>query len=125
VEWRRVRPGCVSDPEEEPQMTTGDETTAAADRILARHRVCAVVGASPNPQRPSHRVVGVLLRNGYTVVPVNPSGRDVWGLTTYPDLASIPHPVEVVDVFRRSEAAGGHVDEAIAIGHRPCGCSSA
>lgn len=93
-----------------------DEMTEVADRILEHYRVFAVVGASPNPGRPSHGVMGVLQRSGYTVVPVNPHGRDVWGLTPYPDLASIPHPVDVVDIFRRSDAAGAHVDEAIAIG---------
>lgn len=97
-------------------MTTSDEMTAAAHRILDRYHTFAVVGASPSPRRPSHGVMGVLQRRGYTVVPVNPLAREVGGLTAYPDLASVPEPVEVVDIFRRSEAAGAHVDEAIAVG---------
>lgn len=93
-----------------------DETTATADRILDRYRTFAVVGASPSPGRASHGVMGVLQRHGYTVVPVNPHVAEVRGLPCYPDLASVPDPVEVVDIFRRSDAAGAHVDEAIAIG---------
>jgi uncharacterized protein len=97
-------------------VRTADETTAAADRILDRYTTFAVVGASPNPGRPSHGVMGVLERHGYTVIPVNPNATEVRGRTAYPDLAAVPGPVEVVDIFRRSEAAGAHVDEAIAIG---------
>lgn len=97
-------------------MPTSRETTAAADRILDRCRTFAVVGASPSQGRPSHGVMGVLGRHGYTVVPVNPRATEVLGLPCYPDLSSIPRPVDVVDIFRRSEAAGAHVDEAIAIG---------
>lgn len=97
-------------------MTTSHETTATADRILDRYRSFAVVGASANPGRPCHGVMGVLQRHGYTVIPVNPHEEVVRGLRCHPDLAAIPEPVEVVDIFRRSEAAGAHVDEAIAIG---------
>ncbi|HVM14641.1 MAG TPA: CoA-binding protein [Egibacteraceae bacterium] len=97
-------------------MTTPDVTTAAVDRILDRYRTFAVVGASPRQERPSYGVIGVLQRHGYRVVPVTPNAAEVRGLTTYPDLASIPGPVEVVDIFRRSAAAGAHVDEAIAVG---------
>jgi uncharacterized protein len=93
-----------------------DETTAAADRILDRYRTFAVVGASPNPSRASDGVLGVLERYGYTVVPVNPNASEVRDRRCYPDLGSVPEPVEVVDIFRRSDAAGAHVDEAIAIG---------
>lgn len=97
-------------------MSNPDETTAAADRILERYRTFAVVGASPNPGRPSHGVMGTLQRHGYSVVPVNPNATEVRGVPCYPDLASIAEPVDVVDIFRRSEHAGAHVDEAIAIG---------
>ena len=95
-----------------------DDVTAAADRILDRSRTFAVVGASPRPDRPSYGVMGVLQRHGYTVIPVNPSVSEVRGLEAYPDLASVPAPVDVVDIFRRPEAAGAHVDEAIAVGAR-------
>ncbi len=96
--------------------STVDATTLAADRVLDRYRSFAVVGASPNSERSSHGVMGVLQRHGYTVIPVNPNAPEVRGLRCYPDLASITEPVDVVDIFRRSEAAGAHVDEAIAMG---------
>lgn len=87
-------------------------------RILTSYRVWAVVGCSPDPSRPSHGVARFLRAHGYRVIPVNPTCDSLWGETCHPDLASIPRDegVEVVDVFRRSEFAGGHVEEALAIG---------
>lgn len=98
--------------------TTPTAVTATADRILDRYETFAVVGASPDPERPSHRVIAVLLDHGYRVIPVNPNADEVRGMRCYPDLASIPDDlnVEVVDIFRRPEEAGRHVDEATAIG---------
>jgi len=95
-----------------------DDPTTTARRILDRARTFAVVGASDRPHRPSHGVIGTLLSHGYTVVPVTPNADEVHGLHTYPDLASIPSDIEVdvVDIFRRSDRAGQHVDEAIEIG---------
>lgn len=85
-------------------------------QILKRWRVIAVVGLSPDPARPSHSVASLLKRRGYTIVPVNPRIREVLGEKAYPDLRSIPFPVEIVDIFRRSELVGPIVDDAIAIG---------
>ena len=96
---------------------------AAIEQILRNLRVWAVVGCSSNPIRPSHSVTGTLLRHGFEVLPVNPRERDVYGLEAYPDLATAAEaaniegrPIEVVDIFRRADLAGVHVDEAIAIG---------
>lgn len=93
--------------------------------VLSDLRTWAVVGCSANPGRPSHRVSRYLLSQGYRVIPVNPSELEVHGLPAYPDLASAAdaarragHPIEVVDIFRRADQAGAHVDEAIAIGAR-------
>lgn len=99
-------------------MDTDHEATALAHRILGRSRTFAVVGASPRPNRPSNGVMRVLVDHGYTVIPVRPHVDGILGLPTYPDLASIPDDiqVDVVDIFRRSEFAGAHVDEAIAVG---------
>lgn len=101
--------------QEFPQVSTSDEV-APVDRILGRYRTFAVVGASPAQDRPSYGVMSVLQRHGYVVIPVNPHVTEILGASCYPDLASIPAPVDVVDIFRRSELAGAHVDEAIAIG---------
>lgn len=86
--------------------------------ILTGTRTWAVVGCSPEPSRDSHRVAGVLQRSGYRVVPVNPHADEILGERCYPTLSEIPaeEGVEVIDLFRRSEAVGSHVDEAIAIG---------
>ncbi len=99
-----------------------DEVVSASleQRILARSHTFAVVGASPRPHRPSHGVMRVLLQHGYRVIPVRPGVDEILGLPTYPSIAEIPPEidVDVVDVFRRSEYAGAHVDEAIARGAR-------
>jgi len=95
-----------------------DNTTAVARRILEGARTFAVVGASPRSSRPSNGVMQTLIANGYEVIPVTPNADEVVGRQTYPDLASIPDDIDidVVDIFRRPEAAGAHVDEAIARG---------
>jgi len=86
-----------------------------ADRILASARTIAVVGLSPDPRRPSHGVARYLQRVGYRIVPVNPMVAEVLGERAYPSLRDLPQPVDVVDVFRRSEFVGPIVDDAIAI----------
>jgi uncharacterized protein len=78
----------------------------------------AVVGCSPMPSRPSHDVARFLLDRGYDVVPVNPNAAEILGRPCHPSLRDVPGRVDVVDIFRRSEHAGAHVDEAIAAGAR-------
>ena len=89
-----------------------------AEAILRRFRRIAVVGISDRPERPSHYVSRYLLDAGYDVAAVNPLLRSVLGLPCHPDLRAVPPPIEVVDVFRRSELVGPVVDEAIAVGAR-------
>jgi uncharacterized protein len=86
--------------------------------ILTGVRAIAVVGASPRPVRPSHRVMAYLQRHGYRTIPVNPNaaGGAILGETCYAALAEISEPIDMVDIFRRAEAAGEAVDEAIAAG---------
>ncbi len=85
--------------------------------ILASVKTIAVVGWSPRPERPSHGVAAFLARRGYRVIPVNPgqAGQSALGETVRATLAEAGR-VDMVDIFRRSEAAGAVVDEAIALG---------
>lgn len=87
----------------------------AIDKLLTETKRWAIVGLSANPERASHRVAAKLQSIGMTIIPVNPIEDEILGEKSYPDLASIPEKVDVVDVFRRSELAGVHVDEAIEI----------
>jgi uncharacterized protein len=86
--------------------------------ILEDTRTIAIVGASPRPARPSHRVMRFLQEHGYRCLPVNPfaAGGEILGEPVYARLADIAEPIDMVDIFRRSELAGAAVDEAIAIG---------
>lgn len=84
-------------------------------RILEECHTIAVVGLSSDTSRPSNSVSAYMRRAGYQVIPVNPNETEVFGEKAYPDLASVPGKVELVDVFRRSDEAGKAVDEAIAV----------
>lgn len=86
-------------------------------RILGGVRVIAVVGWSPRPDRPSHRVAAFLKGKGFRVIPVNPgqAGQQALGEVVRGSLAEIAEPVDMVDIFRRSEEAGAVVDEALAL----------
>jgi len=99
-------------------VLTVDDDAAIAEGILRRFRRVAVVGISADVNRPSHEVASYLRGAGYEILPVNPTLTTWEGLPCSPDLRAVPPPVEVVDIFRRSEHAGVVVDEAIAIGAR-------
>jgi predicted CoA-binding protein len=94
---------------------TRDEDIKA---LLEGVRTIALVGASDRPDRPSYRVMKALQDHGYRVIPVNPqiTGEHVHGEFVFRDLSQIGEPIDMVDIFRRSEAAGEVVDEAIAAG---------
>src|SRR6218665_3905970 len=89
--------------------------------ILKNTRTIALLGASPNPDRPSNGVMGFLLSKGYTVYPVNPgqAGKQILGQTVYKTLADVPQPVDMVDVFRAAEYLDGVVEEALALEMKP------
>ncbi|MBC8208879.1 MAG: CoA-binding protein [Desulfobulbaceae bacterium] len=84
--------------------------------LLSRARSIAVVGFSPKDNRPSNMVGRYLINAGYQVFPVNPGHSEICGLPCYPSLAALPGPVDVVDIFRRSDEVLPVVEEAIALG---------
>ena len=95
-------------------LTTDDEIA----ELLANARTIALVGASDRPDRPSYGVMKRLQDHGYRVIPVNPqiTGEHVHGEFVFRELGQLGDPIDIVDIFRRSETAGEVVDEAIAIG---------
>ena len=85
---------------------------------LRNSKTIAVVGLSPNPDRDSHRVSAYMQSQGYRIIPVNPTADEVLGEKSYPDLTSVPEPIDMVDIFRRSELVMPVVEEAIQVGAR-------
>ena len=78
----------------------------------------AVVGLSGDPSRTAYSIAGLLQRRGKRIVPIHPAAPVVLGEQGYAALADVPFPIDVVDVFRRSEAAGEFADQAVAVGAR-------
>lgn len=107
-----------------PRRTTGASEATLLDEnlewqeILRNAKTVAVVGLSTDPTKDSHTVAAYLQSHGYRIVPVNPRASHILGERCYPDLLSVPVPVDVVDVFRPSEEAPAIVEQAIAIGAR-------
>jgi hypothetical protein len=101
-------------------MNHGSYSDDYISAILAEHRVFAFVGASANPSRPSAFAMKYLLSKGYAVIPVNPAiaGQQILGQTVYTRLADIPGRVDIVDIFRNSEAALEIVREAVRLKDR-------
>jgi predicted CoA-binding protein len=89
---------------------------SAEEEILSFSRVVAVVGLSSKPDRPSYKVASYLKKQGYNIIPVNPTEKEILGEPCYPDLASVPTSIDVVDIFRRSAEVPPIVEEAIRIG---------
>lgn len=94
------------------------DDVAGLRRVLQGNRVIAVVGLSPSWNRPSYFAAKYMLEHGYTVIPVNPAAPEILGRKSYPDLASIPGKVDMVDVFRKPEDALPIAREAVRIGAR-------
>ncbi len=97
-------------------MSHVNPTDDALRTLLTTATTIAMVGASANPEKPSHGIMKRMLAAGYRVIPVNPKETEVLGEKAYASLADIPVPVDIVDVFRRSEDTPGIADEAVAIG---------
>ena len=90
--------------------------------ILNTAETIAIVGLSPNELRASHFVGFYLKRHGYRVVPVNPREKTILGETSYPDLASVPFPIDIVDVFRAPDAVPQIARDAAAVGAKALWC---
>ena len=97
-------------------MSSDWQDPATVDRMLDDLETWAVVGLSGDTGRTAYSIAGLLQRRGKRIVPVHPDAPTVLGEQGYATLADIPFPVDVVDVFRRSEAAGQFADQAVAIG---------
>lgn len=91
-----------------PGYTTG---------LLSNVKAIGLVGASANPSRPSHGVMAFLLARGYTVIPINPglAGQQLLGKTVYANLADVPVALDMIDIFRNSDAVPAVVDEALTL----------
>jgi predicted CoA-binding protein len=99
-------------------MISDWQDPTAVDLMLEELETWAVVGLSGNPGRTAYSIASLLQQRGKRIVPVHPDAPTVLGEQGYATLAEIPFPVDVVDVFRRSEAAGEFADQAVAIGAR-------
>jgi uncharacterized protein len=95
---------------------TGWQDPEAVRFMLDDCETWAVVGLTDNPARTAYSIAELLQQRGKKVVPINPDGVEVLGETGYRTLADVPFPIDVVDVFRRSEAAGEFADQAVAVG---------
>jgi predicted CoA-binding protein len=100
------------------RIPPGSPTPDELARILSGIKVIALIGASPNPERPSHSVMAYLQEAGFRVIPVNPGQSEVRGEKCYPSLADIPVPVDTADIFLNSTRVPPVVDQAIAKGVR-------
>jgi predicted CoA-binding protein len=88
----------------------------AGENLLRNAKVIAVVGLSSRRSRPSYGVSEYMQSSGYRIIPVNPNETEILGEKVYPSLEDVPFPVDIVDVFRRSEQVPAIVDAAIGIG---------
>jgi predicted CoA-binding protein len=94
---------------------------AELKQIYERADIIAVVGAHPDSEKPAHYVPAYLREQGYRIIPVNPEyvDQELWGERVRSDLSTLGEPVDVVDVFRRSEALPDHLDDILAMEPKP------
>jgi len=96
------------------EFPRSNASNAEIDEIVCAARVVAVIGLSPKPERPSHRVAAYLIDNGFRVIPVNPESSEILGQKCYASLAEVPGEIDIVDIFRKVEAVPEIVEAAIA-----------
>lgn len=113
----RIRYLCV--------MSTSWQDPDAVSSMLDDWETWAIVGLSGNPDRTAYRIAQLLQERGKRIVPIHPSAPTVLGEQGYPTLADVPFPIDVVDVFRQSDAAGNSLTKPSRWGLKACGSSSA
>ena len=96
-------------------MAFVNPSTEEIRTLLTRARTVAVVGLSPEPDRPSHKVASALQGFGFRIIPVHPMAREILGEKVYPDLASVPEQIDLADVFRAPEQVDEVIDACIAL----------
>ena len=97
-------------------MAHANPTDAELTQLLTNSNTIAIVGASSNPDKSAYGIMQKLQTAGYRVVPINPRETEVLGEKVFPSLADVPIPIDIVDVFRRSEDTPSIADEAVAVG---------
>src|SRR4029079_3648225 len=97
-------------------MAHANPSDQALKQLLTDATVIAMVGASSDPDKPSHGIMRKLHHAGYRVIPVNPTETEILGERSYPSLVDVPERIDIVDVFRRAEDTPGIADEAVPIG---------
>ncbi|QTJ65227.1 CoA-binding protein [Rhodococcus sp. ZPP] len=97
-------------------MSTSWQDPDAVSSMLDDWETWAIVGLSGNPDRTAYRIAQLLQERGKRIVPIHPSAPTVLGEQGYPTLADVPFPIDVVDVFRQSDAAGEFADQAVQVG---------
>ena len=97
-------------------MAHANPSDSALKQLLTDATTIAVVGASSNAEKASYGIMQKLQSAGYKVIPVNPRETEILGERSYPSLADVPAPIDIVDVFRRAEDTPGIADEAVKVG---------
>jgi predicted CoA-binding protein len=96
-------------------MNTPYQDSAVIEHVLAKTKYIAVVGHSPKPQRPSYQVAHYMRQQGYIVYPVHPTAKEIDGQRCYACLADVPGPIDMVNVFRRSEFLSDLMEEMLTL----------
>ena len=97
------------------QIVDSLQDLSAIGKLLKEVTSIAIVGLSPKENRPSNMVARYLMDAGYTIYPVNPGPKEILGEVCYPDLLSVPHKIDLVDIFRRSEDIPPIVEDAVTL----------
>ena len=94
-------------------MPVQNATQQEISDILKRYKTVAVIGMSKNPEKDAYRIPEYLMKNGYQIIPVNPSAEEILGQKSYKRLADVPDEIDIVDVFRPSEDIPNYVQDVI------------